>query len=250
MPRYLLPGYLFEIMKTNFHKATLRGHADHGWLESYHTFSFAGYYDPERIHFGALRVLNDDVVEGGKGFGTHPHENMEIISIPLEGDLEHKDDMGNNTIIKEGYVQVMSAGSGVVHSEMNANHDRPVKFLQIWVFPNKKDVAPRYDEIEVLPNAIKNKWSQIVSPNPEDDGVWIHQNAWFYLGEFDRGIETRYILKNKENGVYIFLLDGEIKMGDKVLDKRDGIEITETANIDIKVNEKSKILIMEVPLRW
>ncbi|HRN44153.1 MAG TPA: pirin family protein, partial [Flavobacterium sp.] len=169
------------------HKANTRGHANHGWLESHHTFSFANYHNPDRMNFGALRVLNDDRVNQGMGFGEHPHDNMEIISIPLEGDLEHQDSMGNTTVIKQGDIQVMSAGTGLYHSEYNKNKDQLVKFLQIWVYPNKKNVTPRYDQITLDLNDRHNKLQQILSPNPEDEGVWIHQDAWFHIGKFDNG---------------------------------------------------------------
>lgn len=182
------------------HKANTRGYADHGWLKSRHTFSFANYHNPERMHFGVLRVLNDDIVDAGRGFGTHPHDNMEIISIPLEGDLEHKDSMGNTTVIKNGDVQVMSAGTGVFHSEFNKNQDKLVKFLQIWVYPNKRNVTPRYGQISLDIAARKNKFQQILSPDPNDEGVWIHQDAWFHMGNFDQGISSSYTLKKKGNG--------------------------------------------------
>ncbi|HHW7450235.1 pirin family protein [Pasteurella multocida subsp. multocida] len=164
-------------MKTIYHSANSRGNADHGWLKSKHTFSFGHYYDPSRVNFGVLRVINDDFVEGGMGFGTHPHNNMEIISIPLSGDLAHKDSMGNGSIIRNGDIQVMSAGTGVTHSEMNPNADIPVKFLQIWVIPNKRNVEPRYQQITIADNAKPNDFQQILSPNPDDEGVWIHQDA-------------------------------------------------------------------------
>ncbi|MGD9772447.1 MAG: pirin family protein, partial [Parabacteroides sp.] len=172
-------------MKTVLHKAASRGHANHGWLESYHTFSFANYYNPQRIHFGALRVLNDDKVSAGMGFGKHPHDNMEIISIPLSGELEHKDSMGNVAVIKAGEVQVMSAGSGIYHSEFNKREDKEVRFLQIWVFSNKKNVTPRYDQISIKEIAKDNAFYQILSPNSDDQGVWIYQDAWFHLGKFE-----------------------------------------------------------------
>jgi len=175
---------------TILHKAETRGYANHGWLQSKHTFSFANYYNPQRMHFGVLRVLNDDRVEAGMGFGTHPHDNMEIISIPLEGDLEHKDSMGNTAIIKKGDVQVMSAGSGITHSEYNRSKDSLVKFLQIWIFPNKKNVAPRYDQISLNSNDRHNKLQQIVSPNANEEGVWINQDAWFFMGKFDKELEV------------------------------------------------------------
>ena len=191
-----------------YHKAASRGFADHGWLKSHHTFSFANYYDPERINFGALRVLNDDFVEAGMGFGTHPHSNMEIISIPLEGDLEHKDSMGNTTIIRNGDIQVMSAGRGITHSEYNKNEDIPVKFLQIWVIPNQKNVTPRYDQISLNPDDRRDRLQQILSPNKADQGVWIHQDAWFHMGTFSKGHQETYTLKREGNGIYVFLISG------------------------------------------
>src|SRR5690606_20497754 len=172
-------------MKKIIHRANTRGYANHGWLKSYHTFSFANYYDPERMHFGALRVLNDDTVAGGMGFGKHPHNNMEIISIPLDGDLEHQDSMGNTAVIRNGDIQVMSAGTGIYHSEYNKNKDKPVKFLQIWVIPNKGNVEPRYDQVTLNVADRHNKLQQIVSPKDGGEGVWIHQDAWFHLGKFD-----------------------------------------------------------------
>lgn len=185
-------------MKTVLHKADTRGHANYGWLDTRHTFSFANYFNPERIQFGTLRVLNDDIVEGGKGFGTHPHDNMEIISIALNGDLEHKDSMGNTHIISKNDIQVMSAGRGIYHSEYNRNLDRPSNFLQIWIFPNKENVEPRYDQKTFSPEDRKNKLQQVLSPYPEDEGVWIHQDAWFHMGNFEKGIQVEYQLKKPE----------------------------------------------------
>jgi len=234
--------------KTILHKSSTRGHADHGWLNSYHTFSFANYHNPERIHFGALRVLNDDTVSAARGFGTHPHENMEIISIPLEGDLEHKDSMGNTTIIKQGDIQVMSAGSGVQHSEYNKNTDVPVKFLQIWVFPNKKNVTPRYDQFSLNKEDRHNKLQQIISPNQNDEGLWIYQNAWFHLGKFDKGFSADYQFKNEKNGLYIFVLKGDIQVNDQILNARDGYGIWETGKINIKADSDAEFLLMEVPM--
>lgn len=237
-----------KMKKTILHKANTRGHANHGWLNSFHTFSFANYYNPERIHFGALRVLNDDTVEGGKGFDTHPHDNMEIISIPLEGDLEHRDSMGNVAVIRNGDVQVMSAGTGIQHSEYNKNLDRKVKFLQIWVFPNKKGVTPRYDQISLNPEDRHNKLQQILSPNKDDEGVWIHQNAWFHLGNFDKGMSVDYQLKTKENGVYVFVLKGDITVDEQELNTRNGYGIWNTEKVSIKANSNAELLIMEVPM--
>jgi len=230
------------------HKAETRGHADHGWLNTYHTFSFANYHDPDRMNFGVLRVLNDDTVEPGMGFGTHPHDNMEIISIPLEGDLEHKDSMGNISVIKNGDLQVMSAGKGITHSEYNRNKDKSVKFLQIWVFPNKKNVTPRYDQITLNINDRHNKLQQILSPNADDAGVWIYQNAWFSLGKFDKGISTEYDLKSKENGVYVFVLSGELTINNQKLKPRDGFGIWSVDKISILVDSDAEFLLMEVPM--
>ncbi len=244
-----LPNTTSNIMKnTILHKSESRGDANHGWLHSKHTFSFANYYNPERMHFGVLRVLNDDTVAAGMGFGTHPHDNMEIISIPLEGDLEHKDSMGNTTVIKNGDIQVMSAGTGIQHSEYNKNKDKAVKFLQIWVFPNKRNVTPRYDQITLKLEDRHNKLQQILSPNADDEGVWIHQNAWFHLGNFDKGIATDYTIKGKGNGVYIFNLTGTLEVNGQIIETRDGFGIWDTDKINIKANTNSEFLIMEVPM--
>jgi hypothetical protein len=231
------------------HKAETRGNADHGWLHSRHTFSFAGYHDPQRIHFGALRVLNDDTVDAGMGFGTHPHDNMEIISIPLEGDLEHKDSMGNVSVIRHGDVQVMSAGTGIYHSEYNKNKDRPVKFLQIWIFPDKKNVTPRYGQITLNLADRINKLQQILSPDPADAGVWIHQNAWFHMGKFDKGISAGYTLKARANGVYAFILSGNVTINGQPLGPRDGFGIWDVEKLDITADTDAEILLMEVPMQ-
>lgn len=236
--------------KTVLHKASSRGHADHGWLNSYHTFSFAGYHNPERVHFGMLRVLNDDTVQAGQGFGTHPHNDMEIVSIPLEGDLEHKDSMGNKTVIRHGDVQVMSAGTGVYHSEYNHNNDRQVKFLQIWVFPNKKGVTPRYDQMTLDVNDRRNKFQQVVSPNADDEGVWVHQDAWFHLGQFDKDFSLNYDVKKTGNGVYAFVLNGEFEIDGQKLETRDGYGMWDLDNFNVKaLTQDAEILLMEVPMR-
>ncbi|RXK59666.1 pirin family protein [Lacibacter luteus] len=235
-------------MKKVLHKAGTRGHANHGWLNSYHSFSFAGYYNPERIHFGALRVLNDDTVAAGMGFGTHPHDNMEIISIPLSGDLKHKDSMGNEAVIKQGDIQVMSAGTGIAHSEMNARKDQEVKFLQIWVFPNKRNVEPRYGQITIDESKTKNNLLQILSPDANDEGVWIHQDAWFSLGNLEKGFSAEYKLKSTNNGVYAFVLEGDVTINGEALNKRDGLAISETDTLSIKADTDAKLLLMEVPM--
>jgi redox-sensitive bicupin YhaK (pirin superfamily) len=236
-------------MQTVLHTADSRGDANHGWLHSKHSFSFASYYNPEKIHFGVLRVLNDDFVAAGMGFGLHPHDNMEIISIPLEGDLAHEDSMGNQTVIKHGDIQVMSAGTGVKHSEMNHNKDKPVKFLQIWVIPNKKDVTPRYDQITLDPANRINTLQQILSPNPDDAGVWIHQDAWFHIGKFDLDFKTNYNVKKAGNGMYAFVLYGSFELAGQTLNERDALGITDFDQFELKALTKdAEILLMEIPM--
>ena len=235
-------------MKTILHKSETRGHANHGWLDTHHTFSFANYYNPERVHFGTLRVLNDDIVAAGEGFGTHPHDNMEIISIPLHGDLEHKDSMGNHGVINAGEIQVMSAGMGIFHSEFNKNKDKDINFLQIWVFPNKKNVTPRYDQISLTDIEKPDELYQILSPNPNDQGVWIHQNAWFHLGNLSEGWEGSYELKDKSNGVYFFVIEGSLTVVGQKLNRRDGLGVSETDKIEIKTDSVTKLLVMEIPM--
>lgn len=230
------------------HKANTRGHADHGWLNSYHSFSFASYYNPERMHFGTLRVLNDDTVEAGRGFGTHPHQNMEIISIPLEGDLKHMDSMGNVAVIREGDIQVLSAGTGISHSEYNKNSDRQVKFLQIWIFPREKDVSPRYDQSSIRDLAKKNSFYQILSPNPKEPGVWIHQDAWFHMADLDEGHEATYQLKRAGNGVYIFVLSGKVTVSGQELEQRDGMGIWEITELTVRAAKTSRVLLMDIPM--
>jgi redox-sensitive bicupin YhaK (pirin superfamily) len=231
------------------HKADTRGHADHGWLSSHHTFSFANYYNPERMQFGALRVFNDDKVAGGRGFDAHPHDNMEIISIPLEGDLEHKDNLGNTEIIRQGDVQVMSTGTGVFHSEYNANKDRPVSFLQIWLFPNQLNVTPRYDQISLDIRDKKNQLQQIISPDKDDAGTWIYQDAWFNMGLFDKGKELGYQVKKQGNGVYVFVLSGSFTIDGQSVGTRDGIGITGGENMSIvATDDNAELLIMDVPM--
>lgn len=245
-----IPNTDSKIMENSiFHKADTRGLANHGWLESRHTFSFANYHNPERMHFGVLRVLNDDIVAAGKGFGKHPHDNMEIISIPLEGDLEHTDSMGNVAVIKSGDIQVMSAGTGIMHSEFNKNKDSLVKFLQIWLYPNKRNVKPRYDQLSLDVKQRRNKFQQILSPNPDDEGVWIHQNAWFHLGNFDKDYETSYKLKSPQNGVYAFILKGSAEIAGTELNSRDGFGIWNVQNIKIKSKTaNTEVLLMDVPM--
>lgn len=249
---------------TILHKAATRGHAEHGWLDSWHTFSFAGYYEPERIQFGMLRVLNDDTVAGGRGFGSHPHENMEIISIPLEGSLVHEDNLGHKRVVSAGEIQVMSTGKGVFHSEYNNNPDSPVKFLQIWVFPNKLNVTPRYEQIRISEAREHNALEQLIYPAPagtiheyrdhkhpaETEGVWIYQDAWFHQGTFDAGREFVYDLKKKGNGVYLFVIEGAFLYDGQKIETRDGLGITDADSLNLKAVEPgSKVLIMEVPMK-
>ncbi len=245
-----IPNTNSKIMEnTVIHKANTRGLANHGWLESRHTFSFANYHNPERMHFGVLRVLNDDIVSAGMGFGTHPHDNMEIISIPLEGDLEHKDSMGNTTVIRNGDIQIMSAGTGVKHSEYNKSKDQQVKFLQIWVYPNQRNVTPRYDQISLKKEDRQNKFQQILSPNPDDAGVWIHQDAWFHLGDFQAKVASKYTIKKPGNGVYAFILNGSATIQNQTLETKDGMGIWDVNDLEIVSNTNdTQILLMEVPM--
>ena len=233
---------------TILHTADSRGGADHGWLQSKHSFSFANYHDPQRMHFGVLRVLNDDIIAGGRGFGTHPHDNMEIISIPLEGALAHKDSMGNSAVIKKGDIQVMSAGTGVQHSEYNNSEDEEGKFLQIWVFPNQRNVTPRYDQISLNLADRKNKLQQILSPNADDEGVWIHQNAWFHLGKFDKDFVSEYNIKNEKNGVYAFIIQGNVTINGQKLKTRDALGVWDLQKLEIKADSEAEILLLEVPM--
>lgn len=243
-----LPNKELKTMNTVIHRADTRGHADHGWLNAKHSFSFANYYNPERVHFGVLRVLNDDTIAGGRGFGTHPHDNMEIITIPLEGALEHKDSMGNGSIINAGDVQVMSAGTGIQHSEFNANKKDPVRLFQIWIFPREKGVSPRYEQLSIKEVAKKNEFYQILSPSPDDQGVWIHQDAWFHLGHFDSNQSTSYNVKKNGNGIYVMVVDGSIEINGEMLNQRDAIGIWDIDQISLTTKSDARILLLEVPM--
>ncbi|CAM3998510.1 pirin family protein [Flavobacterium antarcticum] len=234
---------------TVLHKADSRGHADHGWLNAHHSFSFGSWFNPNRVQFGALRVLNDDTIAAGMGFGTHGHDNMEIITIPLEGDLAHKDSMGNTETIKTGDIQVMSAGTGVQHSEFNPNDDMRTKLFQIWLFPNKQNVTPRYQQITLDNSLQKNDFAQILSPNVDDEGVWIHQDAWFYLSDFDAKFSKELTLKKEGNGFYIMNIEGEIEVDGEKLETRDAIGISNASEIEIKATKNSKFLVMEIPMK-
>lgn len=237
-------------MKTLIHKAENRGHANHGWLNAKHSFSFANWYDPSKIHFGALRVLNDDEVAQGMGFGKHPHDNMEIITLVQEGSLEHKDSMGNGSIMKPNDVQVMSAGTGVFHSEMNPDKNNPVKLFQIWVFPDKGNVTPRYYQKTFLPEDRKNKWQEIIKPDTQQEGdaIFIHQQAWFNLTDMDANNEMIYTNKKIANGAYVFVIDGEVEVNGEKLERRDAMGITEYTNFNIKALSNARILVMDLPM--
>jgi quercetin 2,3-dioxygenase len=235
-------------MKTILHKADARGHANMGWLNTYYSFSFANYYNPERMHFGKLRVLNDDTIAAGGGFGTHPHDNMEIITLVLKGALEHKDSMGNSGVINENEIQVMSAGRGITHSEFNHSKEHELKLLQIWVYSNRRNVEPRYDLVKLDPAQRRNTLQQVVSPGPDAEGIWIYQNAWFSMGKFDQQTEFEYKLKHKTNGAYVFIIEGSALAEGEQLSKRDAIGFSETEKIHLSINENSEILIMDVPM--
>jgi quercetin 2,3-dioxygenase len=235
-------------MKTALYPAKDRGHVSLGWLDSYHSFSFGQYNDPKKIHFGALRVVNDDSIAGGGGFGTHPHDNMEIVTIPLEGKLAHKDSTGNEGIISKGDVQIMSAGTGIRHSEYNASASEKARLLQIWVFPKLKNIKPVYGQKTFDIRDRKNKWQVVVSPDAADQALGINQDARFSLAQLDKGESVSYETKFKGSGVYLFVIDGEIKIGDEELKKRDAIGLSDTDHLEIKATSNAEILAIEVPM--
>lgn len=234
-------------MKTNYYKADERGYANHGWLETYHSFSFAGYYNPKRLHFGMLRVLNDDRVAPGMGFGLHPHDNMEIITIPLSGVLAHKDSLGNEEFLKAGEVQVMSAGSGLQHSEYNGSNTEDVTLLQIWIFPDQRQLVPRYGQRAFEP--LIGQWQELVHPQGYGDGLWIHQKAWISRCRLETGQNTSYVLHQKSNGVYFFNISGNVKVGADMLQPRDAMEVEGEEEIIIQAASRSDLLAIEVPMR-
>jgi hypothetical protein len=235
-------------MKKIFHASSTRGEANHGWLHAKHSFSFANYFDPKRIQFGALRVLNDDIIAPGMGFGSHPHDNMEIITIPLEGALEHKDSMDNIGVIEADEIQVMSAGTGIYHSEYNKNKDKQVKVLQLWILPNEKNVTPRYDQKSIKDLKKPNTLYPIVTPDPNGPGMWIHQDAWFHMGDFNRSTEIEYKINKDGNGVYVFLIEGSAEIAGEAIKKRDALGIWETDNFSLNMASNSRILLIEVPV--
>ncbi|MFZ1290906.1 MAG: pirin family protein [Melioribacteraceae bacterium] len=236
-------------MNTIFHPANERGHFDHGWLKTYHSFSFASWYSPKKINFGKLRVLNDDTVEPNEGFGKHPHENMEIVTIPLKGSLAHKDSMGHQENIKPNEVQVMSAGMGITHSEFNASDSENVELLQIWIFPNRNGHTPRYNQKYFDPNERKNKLQIIVSPDKNADSLWLNQDTYFCLGDFEKKKIVSYKIHNSNNGVYIFVIEGKINVANETLNRRDALGISDMESFEISVEEDSKILLIEVPMK-
>jgi len=234
-------------MKTIHHGGDNRGHVSLGWLDSHHSFSFGHYYDPEKVQFGALRVLNDDIITGGSGFGAHPHDNMEIVSIPLSGAIEHKDSTGTEAVINENDVQIMSAGTGIRHSEYNHFKDKMANFLQIWVLPKKKNIKPRYDQKTFNPSDRINKIQTVVAPD-DVNAVWINQDAWFSLGELKSGYSTNYIIKKEGNGVYAFVINGSVTINGEVLFKRDALGIWDVENLDIAAGTDAEVLLIDVPM--
>ena len=237
-------------MKKTIYKSNERGYANHGWLEAKHSFSFANYYNPDNMNFGALRVLNDDIVAPNMGFSTHPHSNMEIITIPLKGELTHKDSMGTSSTIYAGEIQVMSAGSGITHSEVNTGRHEALNLFQIWIIPNQQNVTPRYDQFMMDVAKMKNAFLQVVSPNKDDEGTWIYQNAWIHITEMEENVSLEYQLKNSENGIYCMVIEGEIETDSEVLESRDAIGIWQTKSVEFVAKKNSKLLVIEVPMKF
>ncbi|PZR12627.1 MAG: hypothetical protein DI539_19750 [Flavobacterium psychrophilum] len=239
-------------MRTRLFPKNERGTANHGWLQANFSFSFANYYNPDMVQFGMLRVLNDDTIGAGMGFGTHPHDNMEIITIPLEGGLTHRDSMGNQETVRFGEVQVMSAGTGIQHSEMNASQTKQSKTLQLWIFPDKENVEPRYGQKGFDVENNRNTLVNIVSPEDKNDGnaLWIHQQAFLHLGVFDAGQTITYDVKIPDNGIYLFLIEGQLEINGQTVNERDAYGVVEFDSIEIKTNTASKILIIEVPMKF
>ncbi|MCW3115666.1 MAG: pirin family protein [Segetibacter sp.] len=234
-------------MKTILHSADRRGHVSFGWLDSHHSFSFGNYYDPEKLHFGMLRVLNDDVITGGSGFGMHAHDNMEIVSIPLTGAIEHKDSMGTQSVINENDVQIMSAGTGIKHSEFNHFKDKDANFLQIWIIPKKRNIQPRYDQKTFDPAERVNQFQTVVAPD-NDKAVRINQDAWFSLANLEAGFATKYEIKNPGNGVYAFVLNGSVTINEQTLFKRDALGIWDVNEIEIDAGTDMELLLIDIPM--
>ena len=236
------------MVQTIYHAANTRGKADFGWLKSYHTFSFGQYYNPERMHFGALRVLNDDIITGGTGFGTHPHDNMEIITIPIKGALEHKDSMGSVGVIHSGEVQIMSAGTGITHSEYNHSKTEDANTLQIWLFPKERNIKPRYDQKNFNDVLKPNQLATLISPNKDGDALWINQDAVFSMGDFEPGQTINYDIKIPGNGIYIFVIEGVANIDGHTLNKRDALGVYDLSSLTIETEAQSRLLLMEIPM--
>lgn len=235
-------------MKVEIYKSNERGYADHGWLKAKYSFSFAGYYDTDRIHFGTLRVLNNDIIEPGEGFGTHPHDNMEIVTIPLSGGVAHKDSHGHEEIIRPNDVQVMSAGTGIYHSEYNASQTEQAELLQIWVFPDRKGHEPRYDQTTFDTTLRKNQLHTFVSPNKNGENLWLNQDAYFSWTELSAGGKIEYYINTKGNGVFVFVIEGSVKFDNYELNKRDAAEITGAESFSATAEKDSYILFIEIPM--
>ena len=237
-------------MQQEFHASSTRGFADHGWLQAKHSFSFASWFNRYRMHFGALRVLNDDIVAPGMGFGKHPHDNMEIITIPLKGSLKHEDSMGFSEVVHAGEVQVMSAGTGIHHSEFNASQTEEINLFQLWIFPNQQEVTPRYQQLGYENLDMKDAFLQLVSPNPDDDGLWIHQTAWIHMIDMSPNTMQTYTLKHPGNGVYLMNIEGEKVIAKQALGARDALGVWETPSVEIQAKEQGRLLLIEVPMQF
>jgi len=235
-------------MKTLLFKASDRGTADYGWLKPNYYFSFAQYHNPEKVHFGLLRVLNDDFIGGGGAFPTHPHDNMEIVTIPFTGALKHKDSTGGEGVIKAGDIQIMSAGSGVQHSEANASATDPVTLFQVWVFPKERNIKPRYDQKTFDLTQRTNKWQTVVSPIDADNALWINQDARFSLTNLQSGNEITYTNGFKNNGVFLVVINGSVEVDGQQLNKRDALGISETEGFTVKASEDAELLAIEIPM--
>lgn len=236
-------------MKTILHKASERGFADHGWLKASHYFSFANYYNPQKVNFGLLRVLNDDRIAANMGFGTHPHDNMEIITIPLKGVVKHRDSMGNEGLIKAGDVQIMSAGSGVMHSEYNGSTSEELNLFQIWVFPKQRNIDPRYEQRTYPVQEREGKFQLLVSPGKEEDTLWINQDAWLSMGSFTAGTAATYSLHNENSGVFVVVVKGSAEIGGVAAGARDAVGVYDTTNVEIVTGPETELLLIEVPMQ-
>jgi quercetin 2,3-dioxygenase len=237
-------------MQQEFHASSTRGFADHGWLQAKHSFSFASWFNRYRMHFGALRVLNDDIVAPGMGFGKHPHDNMEIITIPLKGSLKHEDSMGFSEVVHAGEVQVMSAGTGIHHSEFNASQTEEINLFQLWIFPNQQEVTPRYQQLGYENLDMKDAFLQLVSPNPDDEGLWIHQTAWIHMIDMSPNTKKTYTIKHPGNGVYLMNIEGEKVIAKQALGSRDALGVWETPSVEIQAKEQGRLLLIEVPMQF